>query len=146
MRMTKDLLGALTFTGIGALALAACWRYEMGTALRMGPGYFPRIVSGLILILSVVNVIRALCDPAGDARLGFAWRPLSILLLSITGFALLIQPFGIVPAVAFLVVGSWFANPARRLRSLPPLLAVGIALPILIFNIGLNMPLKILGF
>jgi len=146
MRMTKDLLGGLIFTGIGALALAVCWRYEMGTALRMGPGYFPRIVSGLMLILGAVNVMRALRDPSGGAQLGFAWRPLSSMMLSITGFALLIQPFGIVPAVAFLVLGSWFSNPGRRLQSLPLLLAVGIALPILIFNIGLNMPLKILGF
>jgi len=146
VRITKDLLGGLLFTSIGALALGMCWHYEMGTALRMGPGYFPRIVSGLTLVLGVMHVIRALRDPSGERCTGFAWRPLCVITMSIAGFALLIQPFGVVPAVAFLVLGSWFAHPARRLRSLPLLLAVGMTLPILIFNIGLKMPLTILGF
>lgn len=146
MRLTKDIIGGLLFTGIGGLALFIAWDYEFGSALRMGPGYFPRVVSALMLILGLIQIWQGIRNqPVGEGIGRIAWRPLIIVTLSIVGFGLLIAPFGTVIAVSFMVLFSFFADPNRSWKSLPFILALAIAIPILIFNVGLKMPLKIWG-
>ncbi len=147
MRLTKDIVGGLLFASVGGFALYASWGYDVGTTLRMGPGYFPRAISGLMLVFGLIQLIQGMRRHHTGEELGrIAWRPLAIITASIAGFALLIEPFGTVIAVSFMVLFSFFADPNRKAKSLPFILAVAIAIPILIFNVGLKMQLKIWGF
>lgn len=145
MRITKDGLGGLLFAGIGLMALLISWSYPAGSTLSMGPGYFPRAVSALMLIFGLMLYVRSLRESEPEAAMEIAWRPLGIITAAIVGFACLIQ-FGTIVAVAFLVVTAWFADPRRKRKTVPALLLAGIIIPILIFNYGLNLPIKIWGF
>lgn len=145
MRITKDGLGGLLFAAIGLAALLISWSYPVGSTLSMGPGYFPRVVSVLMLALGLLLYLRSLCEKEPEATIEVAWRPLIIITAAIAGFAYLIQ-FGTIVAVAFLVIVAWFADPRRKRKTLPALLLAGIVIPILIFNYGLNLPIKIWGF
>ena len=51
--LSTDLLSGLLFAALGAGALYISWRYPAGTAARMGPGYFPHLVSSLLVLLGV---------------------------------------------------------------------------------------------
>ena len=48
IRGQQDFWSGLLFVGFGAVALVIGRDYAMGTAMRMGPGYFPMILAGLL--------------------------------------------------------------------------------------------------
>ena len=146
MKATRDLIAGLVFSGIGLAALIIARNYPFGSTLNMGAGYFPVIVSTLILIFGIVLVIQEIIRGNGPAFGDIAWRPLLIITGAVIGFALLIDTGGLIPAVAFLVVAGWFADPARKWQHLPVQIAIGIAVPILIFRLGLNMPINLWAF
>lgn len=143
MKATRDLMAGLMFSGIGLAALIIARNYPFGSTLNMGAGYFPTIVSTLILIFGIILVVQEFAKGDGPTIGDIAWRPLFIVTGAVIGFALLIDTGGLIPAVAFLVVVSWFADTARKRRELPIQIAIGIVVPILIFRLGLNMPIKL---
>ena len=53
-RSLKDLLAGLIFIGFGLAFGYATLGYQIGTALRMGPGYFPLVLAGIMVLLGVV--------------------------------------------------------------------------------------------
>ena len=54
----KDILAGLIFVGFGARLRLRRAGYELGTAFRMGPGYFPLVLAGLLAFLGVAIVAR----------------------------------------------------------------------------------------
>lgn len=146
MKVTRDLIAGLVFSGIGLAALIIARNYPFGSTLNMGAGYFPAIVSALILFFGVVLIIQEMIAGNGPAFGDIAWRPLLIITGAVIGFALLIDRSGLIPAVTFLVMASWFADPGRNWRQLPVQIVIGIAVPILIFRLGLKMPINLWAF
>lgn len=140
MPVTKDGLGGLLFAAIGLFALVTARDYPAGSALSMGPGYVPTIVSALILGLGLLLFLRGLRRGEDDEPVSVAWLPLALVTAAIAGFAMLI-PFGILVAVTYLVVVAWLADPHRRLKALPVLILAGIGVTVLIFKVGLGLPI-----
>lgn len=52
LRGNKDFLAGLLFALIGGFAVALARGYPMGTTMRMGPGYFPTVLGGILLSCS----------------------------------------------------------------------------------------------
>lgn len=93
-------------TGVG-FAWGA-YNYSMGTSARPGPGYFPLILSVILAILGAIVLFKALTietadgDPIGSV----AWRPLIVITIGITVFAILLPRLGMfitVPVLLFIV-------------------------------------------
>ncbi|MFC3338942.1 tripartite tricarboxylate transporter TctB family protein [Paracandidimonas soli] len=94
----RDLIGGGLTTLAGAAAMYhSLTAFNVGTAARMGPGYFPALVGGLLVLCGVMILIPALLR-AGP-RPFFEFRPLFWISLSVLAFALLVLPFGLVPAI-----------------------------------------------
>jgi Tripartite tricarboxylate transporter TctB family len=133
----RDLVGGALVTLVGLCFVAGALQMRVGSAMQMGPGYFPMLVGGLVSALGLAIVLVSF------ARAGrfetVHWRPMLAVLASITGFALVLGPFGLIPAV---FVGiSLAALGDRTSRSLPTLvLAVTAALSCwLVFSVGLGL-------
>ena len=58
----KDLWAGLMLVGIGAGSMFVARNYPFGTALRMGPGYFPVILGGLLVVFAAPGGIAGLFD------------------------------------------------------------------------------------
>lgn len=127
--------------GLGTLAIASA--YPFGSALNMGPGYFPMIVGGLILLFGCLVSIQAIRSEKSELVERLNLRALVLIVAAILSFALLIERAGLIVAVSALILLGWYANPHREIRTLPFLLGIGIAVPVLIFRFGLNMPIKL---
>ncbi len=57
----RDFWSGLLFGGLGLFAAVyAATHYQLGTAVRMGPGYFPLWVGGLVALLGLVLVVGSL--------------------------------------------------------------------------------------
>lgn len=55
----KDFWAGLMFAGFGLAFMLTASSYRMGSALRMGPGYFPAVLGGLLALLGAIVIIRS---------------------------------------------------------------------------------------
>ena len=92
----SDLAAGLVFIAIAAAFAWAALDVRMGTLLRMGPGYFPLVLSVLLAALGALMLLRGARRPAAPAGPGqgqgpsfrVAWRPLLLVCGSALFFAL----------------------------------------------------------
>ena len=140
-----DLLTAVMFVGIGALGLWAGRDLTMGTAAAMGPGYLPRIVCWLLILVGLVvggiGFFRTREDITAPKL-----RPLSIILLSVVGFAFIAEYFGFVAASVWLLVIGSLADRESRWREVILLTAGLTAFGALVFIVGLGVQMPIWPF
>ena len=142
IRAPKDFWPGLIFCAIGAGAVVLGRESSMGTATKMGPAYFPTVLGGLLALIGVVLVVRALVS-RGPRVEAFAIRPLVLVLASTVLFGVIVRGTGLVVAVVALVLLSAAAS---RLVRWPAavVLALGLAAfsgVIFVKILGLPMPL-----
>ncbi len=86
---------------IGTSAFIIGLGYEFGSARRMGPGYFPVVLSGILTLLAVSEMVSAAMKPEA---ISVDWRPFLAILAAVAGFAVTMYLFGMIPAF-FVVIG-----------------------------------------
>ena len=135
----KDFWAGLSLIVIGAGSLLIARDYPMGTALRMGAGYFPVVLSALLVMFGVMLLMRATVST--DSIKG-AWSPRALIALPIALalFGALVDRAGFIPAMFVLIFGSALAG--REFKLLEVLaLAVGLtAVCVAVFIWGLGLP------
>lgn len=140
-----DLLTAVLFVGFGALGLWAGRDLTLGTASAMGPGYLPRIVCWLLIIVGVtVGGVGAFRDRQEIATPKL-W-PVAIILSSVVGFAFIAEFFGFVAASVWLLVVGSIADRDSKLREVILLTAGLTAFGALVFIVGLGVQMPIWPF
>lgn len=127
--------------------LYSVFNYQIGTASRMGPGYFPMVLGGFLFFLGLLVSLKSLLFVSSEEDGGkfgkFDWYSFFVILGSVVIFALLLRPGGLIPATAAMIFLSSFAN--RPFRWLPTLcLCALLSLAVwLIFVVGLNLVVPI---
>ncbi|TAG69414.1 MAG: tripartite tricarboxylate transporter TctB family protein, partial [Burkholderiales bacterium] len=117
----KDLLAGLMFLVIGIVFFVGAYNYSIGTAARMGPGYFPRILGGLLAALGVIVAGVGLKNQAAWAKtegIGWTWKPVVILTVAVVLFGLALQPLGMITSIILLTVISGIAAHDKNYREL----------------------------
>ncbi|HXV07661.1 MAG TPA: tripartite tricarboxylate transporter TctB family protein [Burkholderiales bacterium] len=142
IRSRQDFLAGLLFVFFGAFALVLARNYPLGTAMRMGPGYFPTILGGMLVALGGAVIVRAFVLP-GDKLGGVGLMPLLLVLASVALFAVTVERFGIVLSVVLVVFVSSLASGRFRWLEVGLLAAVMVALGVGLFTKGLGLPFKI---
>ena len=112
IKSQRDFWSGLMFliTGVG-FAIGAT-NYSMGTSARPGAGYFPLILSTILAIMGAVVLFKALTIETEDGEpIGaIAWRPLIIIVLAITVFAILLPRLGMFITIPILIIIVSFAG------------------------------------
>lgn len=104
----KDLIGGGALILVGASVTAhSILALNMGTVMRMGPGFFPSALGIILMLLGVLLILPAL--KASDALPKVAWRSVLCILGSLVAFYLAAR-FGVIPAVAALVIVASLAD------------------------------------
>lgn len=135
----KDVWAGLLLIAIGAGAILVARDYPFGTALRMGPGYFPVMLGALLILFGLAILAAGL---RRGERIAGAWslRALVVLPLSLVLFGLLMQHAGFVPAMLVLIFGSAAAGTEFRFVEVM-LFALGLtALAVVVFVWALGLP------
>lgn len=144
-RIGQDVGAGMMFAGLGALGLYLSRNYPVGTALRMEPGYVPRLLCWAMVGVGAIVALRGLI--AGDKAVErWHWRPLLFVLGGLIAFRYLIEPGGLIAATAATVMLGAIAS-----REFKPgesaLLAAGLALGAVgLFAFALGLPMRILPF
>jgi hypothetical protein len=143
----KDVLAGLLFMALAILGLVLSRNYPIGTALRMGTGYVPRLLCWILLGLGLVVLVQGLRE-AGPKRARLsgtpsAWRPVLFVTASLVIFGVAIERLGLVVSIVLLITIAAFA--ARNLRPLETIAAalVLIALCWGIFILGLGLTIRV---
>jgi putative tricarboxylic transport membrane protein len=139
----KDFWSGAFAVALGVFAAAYAAVYlQIGTAQRMGPGYFPLCVGGIIAVLGVVLVLRSLRGE-GPPIARFQWRPILLVLPASIAYGYLLKPLGLVAATLVLVLVAAAAGKEFRWKE-SVLLAVVLAVfsvGIFVYALGLPFPL-----
>src|SRR3954453_3957435 len=134
----KDVWSGLMLIGIGAVAILVARNYPFGTALRMGPGFFPVVLGGLLIVFGLT--ILAIGLRQGESMAG-SWSLRALVILpSLVLFGLLMEYAGFVPAMLVLIFGS--ATASTEFRFVEVLLfSIGLtALSVAVFGWALGLP------
>ena len=139
----KDIAFGLLLLVIAAGALYINQGYETGTASRMGPGYMPMLVFGLIGLFGIGMLITGFRS-GPDPLENWAWRELGLILSAMTAFGAFLSTLGLGLCVIISVMISSFADRSQTLKGALGLTATLVALCWLIFNRGLKLDIPFL--
>jgi putative tricarboxylic transport membrane protein len=143
-RNPKDFWTGLIYICFGSITIVIAREYGMGTAVKMGPAYFPTILGGLLVGIGVISVVRSFIvrgTPIGV----FAFKGLTLVSVSVLVFGFIVRGAGLAVALPLLVIISAYASTRFRWR---PTLLMAVGLTIfcsLVFLKGLGIPLPIIG-
>ncbi|HXJ54528.1 MAG TPA: tripartite tricarboxylate transporter TctB family protein [Burkholderiales bacterium] len=145
MHLHRDILAALLFIAIGAFALYGARGYPVGTAMQMGPGYFPVALGWLLILLGALVGVRA--ARARDWQpLAWDWRPLAWISVSILAFGFLMPRFGLVPALLAMFPLAAAAGRQSRWHEVVVLTLVMSGFAAAVFVYGLKLPYRLVAF
>jgi hypothetical protein len=143
-RNPKDFWTGLIYLFVGCGALMISRDYDMGTALKMGPAYFPTILSVLLMGIGIISVLRSFLKSGSPIGI-VAWKGLVLIVASTLLFGMIVRGAGLLLALPLLVIVSASAS-ARFSWKTTLAEAVGITVfCIVVFLKGLGVPLPILG-
>lgn len=145
IRGPKDFWTGVIYLLFGGIAFWIAQDYGFGTASRMGPGYFPSVLSALLVLIGLISLVRSFIVP-GEPLGKFALKAGVLIILSTILFGFLINRAGLVIALLALVLVSAAASEKFRFEWKAALgLIVLIAFCALVFVIGLGVPMPLIG-
>ena len=126
---------------MGRKAVRQALRYPIGDFSRAGPGLFPAMVSGILLVIGAATVVRSFF--VERVRLSINFRNIAIILGSLCGLALISTYVNMIAGIVFMVFFSALASSSgyswvRNVKVSLGLVAMALALQKLL---GLNLPL-----
>jgi hypothetical protein len=143
IKSQKDLWAGLMFIAFGIFFLVwAQMNYQMGSAVRMGPGYFPSVLGGLLAVLGLLVLVDAFVEE-GPPVTQFHFRPLLLILGSVLAFGYFLKPLGLVGASILLVFIGAFGGHEFKWKEVAILALVLVVFSVLVFVKGLTLPFPI---
>ncbi len=139
-----EFTSGLVIVAIGCFFFFSAYDYRMGTMTRMGPGFVPHWLGAVGMLLGAIVSLSAV------GRVGplpsVAWRPVLAVLVAIGAFAILLRPFGLIPAVLATTIISMLGNPKATVLSVVVTSVVVAVLCWAIFIEALTLPMRPLWF
>ena len=144
IRDQKNFWSGVMFIAFGLFFVGFARQYDMGTAARMGPAFFPTVLGGLMFVLGVIVLIEGLATEHADGKIEpFNFRALLLVLGSVIAFGLLLRPAGLIVALFVLIGISSLGSHEFKLRDVL-LLSAGLSLLVyVVFIYGLSMTIPV---
>jgi hypothetical protein len=140
-------LASLMFMAVAVLGLWLSRDYPIGTALRMGTGYVPRLLCWGLLGLGVIIFAQGLLEaPQAESPARhdiLFWRPVVFVTLSLVAFGLTLERLGLVIAILLLLGIGAFAGRGLRVVETAMAALVLIVLSWAIFIVGLGLAIPV---
>jgi hypothetical protein len=147
IRNPKDFYTGLLFLLFGGGFMWGALRYDLGTAARMGAGYFPLILGGILCLLGLVVLVRSMAAGAPDGAIGrIALAPMLMMFGAIAAFALLLRGAGLVVSILAIILISSLASRESRLKETLISAVVLCAASVLLFVYALNLQIPVWPF
>ena len=141
IKSPQDFWAGLMFIGFGVFfVVVALVYYQMGSAVRMGPAYFPVLLGGLLAVLGLVVLVDSVIEK-GPPIAKFHFRPLLFIAASSLAFAYLLKPLGLVLASVALIFISAYGGHEFKWKEVAIMSVVLVIFAVLVFVKALSLPL-----
>ena len=138
----KDFLAGLLMIGIGCITFYVALDYPFGSALRMGPGYFPRVLAGLLIAFGLYVGLRGL--RTGEKVEGvWGWKALAYITASLVAFGWLMDRVGMIPSLVVMFFVAALAGHEFKLKEVIILATLMILFAYGVFIYGLGLPYRL---
>ncbi len=114
-RDNADIIGGAILCAFGAFIIIYAQRYQMGTLLRMGPGYYPVVLGALLVLLGLIIALPAFFREGKPVSVQI--RPFVCVVGSLLFFAYALQPVGLILTTAGTILFGSFATSALLWRA-----------------------------
>ena len=113
----------------------------------MGPGYFPLVLGGILVLLGLLIVGKGFVSSSGaEGRLGgVPWRALFLIVLAVLFFGLTVRGLGLVPATAVTALLTALASSRTGILTAMAIAAGLTVLCVLVFVLALQLRLPLFG-
>ena len=142
IKSPKDFWAGVMFVAFGAGMAAIALNNYQGSAVRMGPAYFPSVLGGILAVLGLILLARSFVLK-GEKVPKIHFRPLALLLLAVLAFGYFLKPLGLVGAIALLVFIGAFGGHEFRWKEVTILYVAMFVFSVLVFVKGLTLPFPI---
>ncbi|MGH8709618.1 MAG: tripartite tricarboxylate transporter TctB family protein [Burkholderiales bacterium] len=140
IKSPRDFWAGAMFAGCGLFFVAWSFaQYQMGSAVRMGPGYFPALLGALLAVLGLAVLVKSLAID-GPKVAAFHFRPLILVSLSVVAYGYLMQPGGLVVATAAAVFIGAAAGHEFKWKEASVVALVLVVFSYFVFIKGLTLP------
>ena len=144
IRSQEDFWSGLMFIGFGIAAIIIARDYPAGSAMRMGPGYFPTMIGGLLVVFGAI--ISAMSFRTQGVGIGtWPWRAMVLMSVAFVLFAWGMENLGFIPSLAILIVVSSLSTPHFRWKEMALEAVVMIAGSWAVFIYALELPYTLWG-
>ena len=144
LRYNKDFLAGLLMLAIGGYGFFEALNYPFGSSLRMGPGYFPRVLAVILMLFGAYVLIRGLrLQERVQGPWGF--KPLAFLVASLWGFGWTMDVGGLIPALVVMFFVSAAAGSQFNWKEVTILTVFMSIFAVLVFVEGLGLPYPLFG-
>ena len=142
--LSKDFLSGVMFIVFGLAALWFGRNLQMGTTVRMGPGYVPHMLAYIMMGLGGIIVVIALLTSTGERTEAPKWKPITMVTIGIVCFALLFERAGLLPALVALILITSLGGEEFKLTEVIANMVVLAIMCIVVFKLGLQMNISII--
>jgi hypothetical protein len=143
IRNTKDFCAGILFILFGLASMVLASGYRVGTASKMGPGYFPFVLGGLLVALGLAVSVTGVSRKSGPRQgLSVRGKPVTLVLASILLFGWLLRPLGLVLCTLLLVMVSSKASEEFRPgeAALNGLVLVAVVVIVFVYALDFQIP------
>lgn len=140
-----DILGGTIFVVFGLAFAVMSATYDIGTPFQMGPGFFPLVLGGILVLLGVLVVGSGFVAEREEHVGTVPWRAVVLITAAFVFFGLTIRGLGVVPSLFITTLLAAFAS--ERMRPVSAVaIAVGLTcLSVVIFIVVLQLRLPLFG-
>lgn len=142
----KDFLAGLLLLTIGAGGFYMALDYPFGSTLRMGPGYFPRVLASILMAFGVFVLIRGILS-SEKVTGKWGWKPLAFIVVALVAFGWIMDRYGLIPALIVMFYISAAGGHEFKWLEVTIVTAVMISFAVAVFVYGLGLPYPLIqGF
>jgi Tripartite tricarboxylate transporter TctB family len=145
IRNQRDFGAGIMYMVIGLFFTIIATQYQMGTAAKMGPGYFPFYLGLLLTLLGLLVLVKSFSATAAIEKIPkFNWRIIAQITGSVVLYGLLLPRLGFLIAVVTLVLVS--ASASKEFTWKGSLINAGflVAFTYSVFVLGLKLQFPLL--
>ena len=118
IRNQRDFWAGVLFIVTGLIFMVLSRQYNVGTSAKMGPGYFPMALGGLMALLGLMVLIPSLLSKAEELKITkIEPRMVLLVLVAVAVYAFALPKLGFIVALFALIVISSIASHEFNLKT-----------------------------
>jgi len=143
MKDERQFWAGMMFVAFGVITFVQVPHYAIGSAMHMGPGYFPMLIAIALVVFGATAALRSF-NAAAPAAVG-KWPlvPLAFVTLGVVAFSALIERAGLIVATLCLILLACYQRVVRRPLEVAAIFIAVAVLTAAVFIYGIGLPIAL---